>query len=78
MPVISISWGANAHGQLVWLVLTGETLPSAEIVRRFHTFRTTYLIPNCSIITVYLRPGRDPRVLGASTTHLPRSLRTGG
>jgi broad specificity phosphatase PhoE len=61
----------------IWVILTGETSPSTESMRRFHQFRTTYLIPNCSIITLCLPPAKGVRVLGATTIHLPQSLRTG-
>jgi 2,3-bisphosphoglycerate-dependent phosphoglycerate mutase len=62
----------------IWLILTGESSPSSESMRRFHRFRSSYLIPHCSIVALYLHPERDPRVLGATTNHLPESLRTGG
>lgn len=61
----------------IWVILTGDTAASTDSMRRFHRFRTTYQIPNCSIITLYLHPERDLRILGATTIHLPRSLQTG-
>ena len=62
---------------VIWVLLTGEDSPSAASMRRFDGCRTTYLVPNCSIFTLYLSDGRDARVLGATTIHLPQELRTG-
>jgi hypothetical protein len=50
---------------------------TADDMRRFNGFRTTYLIPNCPIITLSLRPERGWRALGATVGHLPDALRTG-
>lgn len=75
------SVAAFTHGMfmraVVWVLLTGETTPSTDGMRRFYRFRTTYSIPNCSIIELTLHSERGNRVLGATTHHLPRSLRTG-
>jgi 2,3-bisphosphoglycerate-dependent phosphoglycerate mutase len=75
------SLAAFTHGLfmriVLWVILTGETSPSTDSMRRFHRFRTTYAILNCSIIELTLHPERGHRVLGATTGHLPRALRTG-
>jgi 2,3-bisphosphoglycerate-dependent phosphoglycerate mutase len=63
---------------VVWVVLTGERAPTTDSMRRFYQFRTPYLIPNCSIITLTLHPERGRHVLGGTTTHLPAALHTGG
>lgn len=63
---------------VLWVIIAGDQPPTADSMRRFYTFRTTYLIPNCSIVTLFPRPDHRWRVLGATTTHLPPALRTGG
>jgi broad specificity phosphatase PhoE len=62
---------------VLWAILTGETTPSVDNMRRFHTFRTTYSIPNCSIIELKLHLERGTRILGATTSHIPPELQTG-
>jgi 2,3-bisphosphoglycerate-dependent phosphoglycerate mutase len=62
---------------VLWLILTGSQPPTTDSMRRFHRFRTNYLIPNASIITLYVDPKHGVRVLGGSTNHIPPALRTG-
>jgi 2,3-bisphosphoglycerate-dependent phosphoglycerate mutase len=75
------SAAAFTHGLfmrvVLWVILTGETAPDADSMRRFHRFRSTYLIPNCSIIELTLHPAHGRRILGAATRHLPPALQTG-
>jgi 2,3-bisphosphoglycerate-dependent phosphoglycerate mutase len=63
---------------VIWAVLTGETAPDAASMRRFHRFRTSYQIPNSSIVEMLVSTDRGPTALSATTSHLPRALRTGG
>jgi probable phosphoglycerate mutase len=62
---------------VLWVLLARDTAANAEGMRRFDGFRTAYLIPNCSIITLSLHPELGWRALGATVGHLPESLRTG-
>jgi probable phosphoglycerate mutase len=62
---------------VLWVILTGDTAATADSMRRFNGFRTAYLIPNCSIITLSLHPESGWRALGATVGHLPDVLRTG-
>jgi probable phosphoglycerate mutase len=75
------SVAAFSHGLfmrvVLWVILTGESAPSTESMRRFYRFRTTFAIPNCSFIELALDPEGDHRVFGATTGHIPRELRTG-
>jgi 2,3-bisphosphoglycerate-dependent phosphoglycerate mutase len=62
---------------VLWTILSGETTPNVDSMRRFHTFRTTYAIPNCSIIELNPHPDAGFRILGAAMRHIPPELHTG-
>jgi probable phosphoglycerate mutase len=62
---------------VLWTIMTGETTPDSDNMRRFLTFRTAYAIPNCSITELHLHPEQGIRILGAATSHIPPGLHTG-
>lgn len=73
---------AFTHGMfmrvVLWAILTGDTVPDSDSMRRFHTFRTATLIPNCSILPLVLHRERGYQFLSATTAHLPATLQSGG
>lgn len=62
---------------VLWTILTGESNPDRENMRRFHTFRQACLIPNASIMHL-VRDDTNHQLLTTTTAHVPPDLRTGG
>jgi probable phosphoglycerate mutase len=59
---------------VAWSLLTGVTTPGREEMRNFHSFADRYLIPNGGVAELRYTGPDTPRLLGASTMHLPADL----